>query len=159
MAKNDEVAPPADPNTGEVTEEGAMAMISKEFFTDAGIALPDNDPLEIQKAIVQRVMAASTLDDLFGVWEAKTSDKFENTIIDVMGVEWGVYHADYGDIPLARVNMAAHPEKKPDVMITTSPNLTSFIARAAAIGALPFTAKIVGSKTRNGQTALHFERA
>lgn len=147
-----------DEDTGEIDEAAAVALVDDKFFSAMSIELPVMDPIEIQRQITGRVMKAESLDELFRVWEAKTSDQLVGKIVTIRSVDWSGYNASYGVIPLAKIIAYDEIEKKDMDFITTAPNLTSFIARAMQLQLLPFTAKIVGNQTRNGQTALHFER-
>jgi hypothetical protein len=158
MAKQVDLEGNVDTETGEMTQEQAVAIVDDKFFAQVGIAIPDTDPAAIQAQIVARVMKAETLDQLFGVWEAKTSDQLENKVVTVRSVEWSGYNAEIGLIPMAKVQAYDEIDKKDIDFISTAPNLTSFIAKAGQMGQIPFTAKIVGVKTRNGQTSLHFEK-
>jgi len=149
----------ADAETGEVTETQAVGMIA-EAFGKAGVEFSSaDDPMSVQRDIVQRVMSATSLDELFGNWEVTTSDKLEGRTLTILGAEWTTYNSEAGPIPLARVKAEDVREHSTFTFVTTAPNLTAFIARAQQIGALPFTAKIEGSKTARGFTSLHFVRA
>jgi hypothetical protein len=153
-----------DAETGEIPDEQAVSedeagrMLASGFLGGNFPIEVAEDPLAIQKSIVARVFQATSLDELFGVWEAKTSDQLEDMTVKVLDAEFSTYTPvdGNGPMPLARVTYESND--KQDTFITTSPNLTSFIAQAQNLQALPFTAKIVGSRTRSGQTALHFER-
>lgn len=156
LEQEDDVA--VDPETGEVTPAQATNMIY-DAFGDANVKFQErDDPMSVQRDIVQRVMSANSLDELFGNWEVTTSDKLEGKTIKIDSVEFTTYESEDGPIPLARVKGNERPSNDPITFVTTAPNLTSFIARAHQLGALPFTAKIVGNKTSRGFTALHFER-
>lgn len=147
-----------DEDTGEIAQAHAVSLIA-EAFTDGTVSrFTENDPETIQAAIVQRMMAAESLDDLFGQWEAKTIDKYEGEVVEILAAEWGTFNSDTGPIPLARLKMRSGKDKTILDVIATSPNLTAFIYRAQSLELLPFNAKIVGAKTSRGYTALHFER-
>lgn len=152
------VTPDVDEETGEIAEAHAVSLIAEAFGKDSVSKFQGNDPETVQAAIVQRMMKAESLDDLFGNWEAKTIDKFEGEVVEVLAAEWGTFNSEQGQIPLARLKMRSGKDKTILDVIATSPNLTAFIYKAQDLGALPFTAKIVGAKTARGYTALHFER-
>jgi len=148
-----------DVETGEITEGAAVSLIA-DAFGQAGIAVNvETDPVEIQSAIVRRVLGASTLDELFEQWEVTKSQNLEGRSFEISGVEFAVYNAESGQVPLARVKSVDLADNKAVEWITTAPNLTAFLYRAITIKALPFKAKIVGNKTARGYIALHFERA
>lgn len=158
MAAKD-TAPTADAETGEIDEVQAESLIL-EAFSGAGLVKPDaDDPMAIQMQIVNRILAAESMDALFGQFEAKTIDKYEGEVVTISDAEWGTFESEQGTIPLARLQIATIAAPTPVLVIATSPNLTAFVARAQQLGGLPFTAKIIGNKTKRGFTALHFERA
>jgi hypothetical protein len=152
------VAAVVDEDTGEIQEGHAVSLIAEAFKSDGVYRFTANDPETVQAAIVQRMMAAESLDDLFGQWEAKTIDKFEGEVVTISEAEWGTFNSEQGQIPLARLKLTVKDGKVAQDVIATSPNLTAFIYRAQSLDLLPFTAKIVGAKTARGFTALHFER-
>jgi hypothetical protein len=166
MAKNTEQRldgevdlPPADDETGEITENVATSLIL-DAFKGAGVQQAEaNDPMVIQQQIVNRLLKAQSMDDLFSQFEAKTIDKYEGEIITIHSVEWGIFNSDDGPIPLGRLEITTPKDDSKSIVIATSPNLTAFVATAERLGGLPFTTKIVGAKTARGFTALHFERA
>ena len=155
---SDEV-PAADLETGEITPEKATNMIADAFGANAVKFAPADDPQSVQRDIVQRVFSAGSMDELFGNWEVTTSDKLEGRTLTIVSAEFTTYQSEDGPIPLARVKATEGEHAEAVTFVTTAPNLTSFIARAMQLDGLPFTAKIIGSKTSRGFTALHFGRA
>jgi hypothetical protein len=153
-----ESAPTADAETGEITSDQASNMITDAFKGANVVFAEKDDPMSVQRDIVKRVMSADSMDELFGNWEVTTSDKLEGKTIFITEAEFTTYESEDGPIPLARVKGNERPSDEPITFVTTAPNLTSFIARAQQLNGLPFTAKIVGNKTSRGFTALHFER-
>lgn len=147
-----------DDETGEIEQGHAVSLIAEAFKDGSAAKFVANDPETVQAAIVQRMMQAGSLDDLFGQWEAKTIDKFEGEVVEILAAEWGTFNSEQGQIPLARLKMRSGKEETILDVIATSPNLTAFIYRAQSLELLPFKAKIVGAKTARGFTALHFER-
>lgn len=147
-----------DVETGEVTKAGEAGSL----VSFGGIGRPvavELDPEAIQRRILERVFEAKSLDELFGVWSAKTSDQLEGRTFEVRAVRWGEYESERGPIPLAEVSAIDKSSGKDETFVTTAVNLTAFLAQAEAIGELPFTARIAGARTRSGQTSLHFEQA
>lgn len=148
-----------DTDTGEILEESVAASKIIEAFAAGGTTIePGDNPEAIQKRIVDRIFKADTLDDLFGQWEMLASDQLEGRTFTITACDFDVYTPNDGgaQVPLAKVTAT---EKDETVrFITTAPNLTAFIARAAMINEIPFTAKIVGERTKRGFTALHFAR-
>jgi len=151
-------APKADPTTGEITDEQATNMIADAFGSAGFVVAATDDPMSVQRDIVQRVMSAGSMDELFGNWEVTTSDKLEGRTFTIESVEFSIYNSEQGPIPLARVKSTEGKDKTPVTWVSTAPNLTSFLARAQQLNGLPFTAKIEGTKTSRGFTALHFVR-
>jgi hypothetical protein len=147
-----------DAKTGEIVDAPAVSLIAEAFKTDGVQRFAAGDAETIQASIVQRVMKAESLDDLFGQWEAKTIDKFEGEIVTIHDAEWGTYNSEQGQIPLARLQLSTRANPTAQEVIATAPNLTAFVFRAQQLDALPFSAKIVGNRTSRGYTALHFER-
>lgn len=147
-----------DADTGEISEGHAVSLIQEAFTGGNMSRFTQNDPETIQAAIVQRMMQAESLDDLFGNWEAKTIDKFEGEVVEILAAEWGTFNSEQGQIPLARLKLRSGNDKTILDVIATAPNLTAFVYKAQELELLPFKAKIVGAKTARGFTALHFER-
>jgi hypothetical protein len=151
-----------DPETGEVMETTANEATSliAEAFKASGVNVIANETgLEVQRRIVERTMKAESLDDLFGQREVLTSDKLAGKTLNITDVEWDVYNSEDGPLPLARVTSTDVKSKEALVWITTSPNLTAFLARAQQLKALPFSAKIGETSTSRGFKTLFFERA
>lgn len=147
-----------DAETGEITEAKAVSMIADAFGQSGAPISVDTDPAEIQSAIVRRVLSAESLDELFEQWEVTKSQNLEGRSFEIQSVEFAVYNADSGPVPLARVKSKDLDDGKSVEWVTTAPNLTAFLYKADQLGSLPFEAKIVGAKTARGYTALHFER-
>lgn len=116
------------------------------------------DPETIAQAVVNRVMASETVEQMFDVWEGETSDKLVNRVFTILDAEWGWYDSETGPIPLAMVNAVNKETGEVTVFPTTSRNLTAFIFNAQERHLLPFTARIIGEHTRSGRTALRFGR-
>ena len=158
-SRGEDQAKVLDVETGEITEAKAVGMIA-QAFGDSGVAIKvDTDPEEVQQAIVRRVLSAESIDELFEQWEVTKSNQLEGRSFDITGVEFAVYNADSGPVPLARVEAVDLATEKATPFVTTAPNLTAFLYKAQQLGSLPFKAKIVGAKTARGYMALHFERA
>lgn len=148
-----------DPFTGEITEDVAAGMILEAFQSGGGALIESDTPEAIQKRIVDRIFAAESMDELFGQWEMLASDQLEGRTFTIDGCEFDIYTPNDGGSPVPLAKVKAREDGKVVQFITTAPNLTTFIARAIQLDGLPFTATIVGSKTRRGFTALHFARA
>lgn len=158
LSRGETQAQVMDAETGEITDERAVSMIA-EAFGLAGVKVrAETDPTEVQSAIVRRVLSATSLDELFEQWEVTKSQNLEGRSFEIQSVEFAVYNADSGPVPLARVKSKDLDDGKSVEWVTTAPNLTAFLYRAETLGSLPFEAKIVGAKTARGYTALHFER-
>jgi hypothetical protein len=120
--------------------------------------LLDQDPAEVSKRFARRFQQAESLDDLFNVLEGNTSKDLVGHTVEITGVAWAPYESDRGIIPLAVCEAVDQHSGEVIEFATTSEMLTLFIRRAEIIGAIPFTARVAGKKTRSGQTALNFER-
>lgn len=120
--------------------------------------LLDQAPEAVTARFAQRFMAAQDIDDLFEVLGGNTTAKMIGKAIEVLTVAWAPYEADAGVIPMAICTAMDLATGEAIEFATTGTVLTMFIRRAELIDALPFQAKIVGKKTRSGQTALNFER-
>lgn len=120
--------------------------------------LLDQDPAEVRKRFAARFSQAKDIEDLFDVLEGNTSKDLVGHKLQVTGVAWAPYESDRGIIPNAICQAIELDTGEVIEFATTSEVLTMFIRRAEVIGALPFEAKITAKKTRQGQTALNFER-
>lgn len=145
--------------TGEMTEEKAANAIAAVF---GGMAMPmrdKEDPRAVQARIAKKIMSKDNLDDMFDALDSQASDTLVGRRFTIKSVEFDIYHADDGDVPLAVVQSIDLKTGEPEEWVTTAVNLTSFLANAVRIEALPFDAKIGERKTGNNQSALRFERA
>lgn len=121
-------------------------------------ALLEQDPLAVTARFAERFARAETLEDLFNVLEGNTSKDLIGHTLEVQAVSWVPFESDRGVIPNAICTAVDTATGELFEFATTSSVLTMFIRRAELVGALPFTARIAGKKTRSGQTALNFER-
>jgi len=140
---------PAEPEAttpDEVIDPGMFPMIN------------DADPTAVQARMVERVFKAETIDDLFDILDGNLSKALIGRKVQIQSVAWQPYESDRGIIPLAVVQATDLADGEQLEFATTSSMLTSFIRRAEMIGAIPFAARIVGKRTRSGNTALNFER-
>ncbi len=129
------------------------------YDTDLFPQLLAMDADSVRARFAERFMAAETIDDLFDVLTGNTSKDLVGRRMKVLEVAWAPYESDRGIIPLAVCKAADLKSGEAFEFATTSEVLTMFIRRAELIGALPFDAVIAKKLTRNGQTALNFERA
>jgi len=151
-----------DPETGEVTDistERATNLITEAFRAHGVAVVEHENGLDIQRRIVERMMGAKSLDELFAQREVLTSDKMVGKVVSITDVAWDVYNSDAGPLPLARVKCLVKGEKKETEFITTAPNITGFLARAVQLKALPFSAKISETATARGFKTLFLDRA
>lgn len=117
------------------------------------------DPAAVQKRISDRMGKADSLDELFSATKGNTSDEMDGKAIRVLSVNWQPYEAaDRGTIPLAVVAYVDLATNKEDEFATTASGLVNFLYFAGKLNAIPFEARIVGKRTRQGQTALNFEK-
>lgn len=150
-----------DPETGEVkdiTVEKATNLITEAFRAHGVAVVEHENGLDIQRRIVERMMGAKSLDELFAQREVVTSDKLVGKVLTITDVAWDVYNSDAGPLPLARVKSTEKGKKELVEWITTAPNITGFLARAVQLEALPFTAKIAETATARGFKTLFLER-
>ena len=141
--------PPAEPEAvspDEVIDPGMFPMINEV------------DPTAVQARMVERVFRAETIEDLFDVLDGNLSKALIGRKVQIQSVTWQPYESDSGIIPLAVVQATDLDDGEQLEFATTSSMLTSFVRRAEMIGAIPFAARIVGKRTRSGNTALNFER-
>lgn len=136
-------------------ETGAeLAVYDQALFPELLAMDADN----VRARFAERFMRAETIDDLFDVLSGNTSKDLAGRKMRVLSVAWAPYESDRGVIPLAICNAADLKTGDVFEFATTSEVLTMFIRRAELIGELPFEAQIAKKLTRNGQTALNFER-
>jgi hypothetical protein len=121
-------------------------------------ALREQDPREAQARIAARFVKAETLDDLFNVLEGRTSKDMVGRRLEFHAVSWAPYQSDEGTIPLAIVTALDMDTGELVEFATTGKLVTMFIAKAELIGQLPFSARLVSVKTRQGRDALNLER-
>jgi len=121
--------------------------------------LPERrDPVEVQRDILSRMAAATTLDELFDVHGGTSSDDLIGRRFRITDVTWSIYDSDKGPLPLAQVASVDLDTGQKADWITTATNLTGFLAVAQRNGLLPVEVKVDGVKTRSGNTALVFRR-
>lgn len=157
--EGDEPLNDVDPETGEMSQANAVNAITEAF---SGVELrtrDDDDPRAIQARIARKIMSHDNLDDMFDALDSQASDRLVGRSFEIKSVEFDIYHADDGDVPLAVVQSIDLKTGQPEEWVTTAVNLTSFLANAVRIEALPFKCKIGERTTGRGQKALRFERA
>lgn len=120
--------------------------------------LLSQDPEEVRARFARRFMAAESIDDLFGVLEGNTANTLVGRTLRIVGVSWAPFESDRGTIPNAICEAADVKTGELLEFATTSEQLVLFIRRAEILQKIPFDAKIVSKKTRNGYNALNFER-
>lgn len=151
----------ADKDTTTPADDGEAFEAELLPVSYQGVEFPvraNMSPEAATARIMERLFASETIDDAFGVWEQRSSDALIGKVFTVNGASWGTYVNEAGEeIPLADVDALDNKGEKAS-FVTTAPNLTGFIALCEHKGWLPFTARIVGAKTKRGFTALHFER-
>lgn len=141
---------------GDDEGDGARAQLESAF--GGVIEVSQQSPEDVAARMLTRVLGAQSLDELFDSGKGTTADQLDGHTITVESVQWSTYESQRGPIPLAIVTGQDVTTDKALEFATTAPMLTSFLYRAGQLGELPFTARIVGKQTRNGQTALNFER-
>ncbi len=120
--------------------------------------LLDQDPQAVRDRFAKRFMAAESIDDLFSVLEGNTTKSLIGKSLRITGVAWAPFESDRGVIPNAICEAVDLGTGEVLEFATTGEQCVLFIRRAELIDAIPFEARIVSKKTRNGYSALNFER-
>lgn len=142
--------------TGKEVEavNGEVVLYDHNLFPN----LVEQDPGDVMRRFAERFMRAETLDDLFDVLDGNSTAGMIGARVQIDSVEWAPYQSERGVIPNAICQGVNLDSGEVIEFATTGQMLTLFIRRAEIIGAIPFKAKIAGVKTREGNTALNFER-
>jgi hypothetical protein len=151
--------PKADEETGEITPDAVPDAVSAAFGNTVEVVDERTTAEAAQDNILKRMAKAKNLDDLFGVFEGKSSNLLVGKTVTVNDFELGWYEPK--DRP-GRIRSATILCNEGDTELdffTTSPNLVGFCIMAKNLGQVPFTAKIGSDETRSGFKALRFERA
>lgn len=151
--------PTADAETGEIKPEEAADAITSAFGSNVEIVDAKSDAEAAQDNILKRMAKAQSLDDLFGVFEGKSSQLLVGKVVTVTDFELGWYTPRDRDTRIRSATIIATEGETELDFFTTAPNLVGFCIMAKNIGAVPFTAKIASDTTRAGFNALRFERA
>jgi hypothetical protein len=154
----DEV-PTGDAETGEIKPEEAADAITSAFGSGVEVLDSKTDAEAAQDNILKRMAKAQSLDDLFGVFEGKSSQLLVGKVVTVTDFELGWYTPRDRDTRIRSATILCSEDDKELDFFTTAPNLVGFCIMAKSIGAVPFTAKIASDTTRAGFNALRFERA
>lgn len=145
----------ADVKTGEIVEQGAIEALRLSF---PGLEV-SNDSTATQQRIIDRMMQANSIDDLFATREGASIDQMVGKVLEFVGVTWSTYQTDEGtEIPLAQLQCVDVAKKEAISLIATAPGVTAFVYRAEQLGAMPFKAKVAEVKTRRGFNAIVLER-
>jgi hypothetical protein len=152
MAKNERHGGEAvDPLTGEI--------IGPNEVIDTGtLEVKPHDPEAVLSRLRDRARSATSLDDLFDLTSGNSSDHLVGRRVEIRSVTWQTYESDRGPIPQAVVEAVDIDSGDETEFATTGALMVEFLYRAQQLKVLPFKARIVGKKTRSGQTALNFER-
>lgn len=135
-------------------DEARIALLATDFP-----GINEVDPASVTARMAARMQGADSLDALFDALTGQASEQLIGRTFTFLGVTWQPYESDKGIIPLAVCEVADPKTGEVSEFVTTGTMLVHFLRRAQVIGAFPFTARIVGKRTRSGQTALNFERA
>ena len=118
----------------------------------------ERDPRQVQRDILGRMAGATSIDELFAVHDGDDSRRLEGKRLRVLSVEWDIYEADDGPVPLAHVKANDLEDGSDLPFRTTASNLCGFLAVCEQNGWLPQDVKIEGSTARSGNRVLHFTR-
>lgn len=130
-----------------------------EIYSPALLAMcREQDPDQVLRRFARRFDQAATLDELFDVLQGTNSQMLVGQELEIRHVEWAPYESDRGTIPLAIVQAAKLADGELVEFATTGGMMCLFLYKWQLLKLAPFQTKIVGVKTRSGQTALNFER-
>jgi hypothetical protein len=141
--------------------EAVMADKAQELIAYDPALFPrllDQDPEAVRERFAKRFMAAESIDDLFSVLEGNTTKDLVGRKLRIHGVSWAPFESDRGVIPNAICDAADLDTGEMLEFATTGEQCVLFLRKAELLGVIPFDARIVSKKTRNGYNALNFER-
>lgn len=118
----------------------------------------DRDPFAVQVDIVNRLLAATTLEELFAVHEGDNSQRLVGHTLRLSAVAWDTFDSDNGPIPMAKITATDVDTDTVEDFRSTSLNITAFTRVCEREKLFPVVVKVEGVKTRQGQTALKFSR-
>lgn len=118
-----------------------------------------SDPDKVKDRMRKQMLSTSSLDEMFDVLEGSNSKGLVGKAFTFTGVEWDVYEATRGPVPMAVCQVVDPATGEADEFVTTGGALVDFLLQAQLLEVYPFTARIVEKVTRSGQKALNFERA
>lgn len=137
-------------------EVAAKRQLAKTY--EAFPEIRDVDPAAVAERMGSRMRKATSLDELFDTLTGSTSNALVGRKFQFDHVAWQPYESDRGIIPNAIVSAVDLDTGEEEEFATTGTMLVEFLRQAQLLDAFPFKARIVGKKTRSGQTALNFER-
>lgn len=108
--------------------------------------------------VAGRIVDATTMEQVFDALEGHTSKDMVGQALTVTGVSWTLYESAEGLIPNAIVEAASVETGEAVEFATTSTQLVAVLRKAQLIDGFPFNARIGSVKTRDGFTALKWER-
>lgn len=146
--------------TGFADDDGFEETVTSDVVASSGMLVNARkaDPEAATRRMAERMLKATTLDDLFDSTKGVTSDELDGKSIEVVSVEWQEYESDRGAIPQAVVQAVDLINGDAFEFVTTASMLVTFLYKAQALGQIPFKARIAGKRTKSGNTALNFER-
>jgi len=116
------------------------------------------DPEEVTRRIIAQVLGAKSLDDVDAPWQANDMKAVNGHVFRIDGVTFTEYESERGVVPMARVSAV---DKSTGEAMEWRSTATSVVAQLVAIHNLDGYGtdwRVVGAKTRSGNTAYHLER-
>lgn len=125
---------------------------------DALVRGTERDPQATLDRMAKRVRKTGSMDELFDSLNGKASDEMVGRSFEFVDVEWQVFDADKGPIPLAVCQVVDLSTGEVTEFVTTGGMLVEFLHQAQLLNGYPFRARIVEKVTKSGNKALNFER-
>lgn len=130
-----------------------------EMFRTAGIPMDfDPDPEAAGRRILERILAAETLDDIDAPWREDDTAALAGRFFRINGVSFTPYESENGPIPLARVKSVDLTTGEAKEWRTTASALVGQLVVITKQEAWGHDWQVVAADTRSKRKAYHLER-
>jgi hypothetical protein len=119
----------------------------------------NTDPISVQRKIVDKILNAKTVDELFDVYAGDATSSLENKVFNILEVSFTPYESERGVIPMAHVDGVLEGQDEITSWRTTATSIVAMLAKLHQLEAFPLRVRIVSAKTSSGYKAFHLERA
>jgi hypothetical protein len=126
----------------------------------SGIDVPyeaADDPEEMSRRIIAQVLEATSLEEVDAAWASSDMKAIAGKAFQIMEVTFTEYESERGVIPMARVTAVDLSTQKEVEWRSTSTAVVAQLIKIHQLDGYGTDWRVVGAKTRSGNTAYHLE--